>query len=165
MTARTLLASPLLWRLALALTALVLAYRQTSFARHDRTLGAMREALAAVPLPRGAEVVDRFEQLGVLSGNGNHCDYVVALRLSADVDPAALARQLRDRSLRVRDDRGTFEVLVEVWPPERPASASYDPAFGLLPERWLVRAPSGRSNPVVYAFWGGDPPAHDIRCH
>ena len=164
MTARTLLTSPLVRWLALALAALVLAYRQTSYARHDRTLRAMRDALAAVPLPRGAAVVDRFEQLGVLSGNGNHCDYVVALRLSANVDPLALARQLRNRSLRVRDGEGTFEAEVEVWPAETPPDA-YDPARGLLPERWIERSPSRRPSPVVYAFRGGEPPAHDFRCH
>lgn len=145
---------------ALAALAVGLALSRTSCARHQSSLAELRVALRAVPLPRGAERVEAFEQIGILQGNGNHCDYVVAVRVRTSRSPAEFARHFEGRSIRANFDGAEAVVPLSTW-----VGGEDESAAELLPAAWLRREPRGRPDFVVYAAWFGQEPGHDWRCH
>jgi hypothetical protein len=46
-------------------------------ARHAWVLRTLKHELAGLQHPPGTEVIDETSDFGLLSGNGNHCDFVV----------------------------------------------------------------------------------------
>lgn len=146
---------------AVLMMAAGLAASQTDCARHQRSVRAMRAALDAAPLPAGVEREETLAAVGLLSGNGNHCDYLVATRVRTRLAPAQLAARLRAQRLRVRFDSGLAELPLWV----SPGTAEDDFARELLPAAWLAPGSAASPRAVVFAFWGGEEPGSDMRCH
>ena len=142
-----------------AMLAAGLAASQTDCARHQRAMGAMRAAFDAAPLPPGVERGETMASMGILSGNGNHCDYLVAVRVRTRLAPAELAARLRAQRLRVHFDSGLAELPLWVVPGED------DLAREVLPPAWAAPGGAAGTRAVVFAFWGGEAPGSDIRCH
>jgi hypothetical protein len=136
-----------------------LATSQTDCARHQRAMRAMRAAFDAAPLPPGVAREETVASMGILSGNGNHCDFVVAARVRTRLAPADLAARLRAQRLRVRFDSGLAELPLWVVPGED------DLAREVLPPAWAIPGAADGGRAVVFAFWGGEAPGSDIRCH
>jgi hypothetical protein len=141
------------WALCLTFAALGgVGYGRSDYAANNRALARFARAVRAVPLPPDAIVEDTFTEVGLLQGNGNHCDYFVALRLRAGANATALAAYLRQRALPAP---GGGETTLEVWAPAPPD----DELARRLPADWP------RAATVVYASWFGQDANHDMRCH
>lgn len=131
---------------------------------HDRQLRALRRDFARLRHPPGTRLIGSKAVVGLLSGNGNHCDYFVGdLRTSAGLTRDAL------RHWYASHEAG-HEVFVI---PFRPGSGGRDEARPYaLPEGpdnlggWFALPSSlnGDAGYVVY-YHESDDPGHDIRCH
>lgn len=76
--------------IVLTLPLLLLLAGWDTMRRNDRRLTEFSEQLFAYPLPPASRILRQTAEVGVLTGNGNHCDYVARLELASSLPPMAV---------------------------------------------------------------------------
>ena len=68
--------------------------------RNDRRLAHFSAQLFSYPLPPRSRVLSQTAQVGVLTGNGNHCDYISRMELESWLPIAAIEAHYKELQLR-----------------------------------------------------------------
>jgi hypothetical protein len=110
--------------------------------RNDRQMTAFAAQLQAVTLPPGTMILSFESGVGILEGDGNHCDF-----------KASVAIQVGE------DDADAVEAVAA-----RYEAASFEPAW---PGTHQVYTEVVRSPAAVHVTIHDDgyPPGYDMRCH
>ena len=82
--------------------------------RNDRRLAHFSEQLFSYPLPPGSRVLSQTAQVGVLTGNGNHCDYISQMELESSLPIAAIEAHYQRLQLRPAAGNGAGAGLPAV---------------------------------------------------
>lgn len=135
---------------------------------HNVALYRFRSHFKTVTHPSSSTLLKRFSDVGLLEGNGNHCDYLVGHVRETDEPPD----QIVDHYIGGRYPRvdpsfdsgfGASVPLHVEFPDSNPS--------GLLTRDMpkMIQAARAKQKKktlyVVYAFDGGYPPNFDWRCH
>ncbi len=128
---------------------------------HNARLARIEEELTRLPLPEGTERLEVYSSVGLLSGNGNHCDYVSAMVLRGDVERPLLEEFYRQHTVSSPDGY-PLEIRIGAGGLQ-PAPGYYDAP---LARRWSESFQRGEQQVrVVYVFDAGQSPDGDPRCH
>jgi hypothetical protein len=133
----------------LALLASIVAYTSVFEIpewRNDEKLARLQERVSMLPLPPDTESDLRASasEVGLLAGNGNHCDYLVHLALVTKLPDAEIARHYQSVTVEGVDG-GELSGTVYVSP-----SGSWRAGFKSV---------------IVEFFDGGHEAGFDLRCH
>jgi hypothetical protein len=114
--------------------------------RDDAKLAQLQERVDMLPLPPDTEFDVGFSvsKVGLISGNSNHCDYLVRMSVLTKLPDAEIARYYESitvKGVEGRDISGTVYVN---------PSGSYREGYKAV---------------IVQFFDDGNPPGFDLRCH
>src|SRR2546423_80928 len=86
--------------LAVVFVALIISSCGLAMIANNRYLHQMETALAAIPPPPQSEHLATRSAVGVLAGNGNHCDFFVGTLFRSDSDstPEAIGKHYAGRT-------------------------------------------------------------------
>lgn len=127
---------------------------------HDRTLANFSSEIAQLPLPSGTTRQDVVTVVGQQSGNGDHCDYLVAVTLITDMGKHEAEEYFKGKY----SDPTNLRFL---WADEMEQYASQaNAAFSIhvLSEWVRGRQHDDKTNLVVYRFEGSMTSSWDYRC-
>ncbi|WP_309895020.1 hypothetical protein [Archangium sp.] len=128
---------------------------------HDARLARLEQELTRLPLPEGTERVGVYSRVGLLSGNGNHCDYVSAMLLRGDMERTLLEGFYRQHTVSSPDG---YPLEIRIGAGGLQPAPEYED--DLLADRWMEALPvEGPQARVVYVFDAGLNPEGDPRCH
>jgi len=134
--------------------------------RHNVLLARFERGVRAVPLPPGTSVVATTSRFGLLSGNGNHCDYLAVSLLSSTLPREGLQAHFAGRTARAAEHGGEVELrVVPLGDAAHPDDLRFYAGFDARTEfhRELSGAPAGGLF-LLYAMdqYSAD---MDFRCH
>ena len=119
--------------IVLTLPVLLFLVGWDSMRRNDRRLTEFSEQLFAYPLPPDSRILRQTAQVGVLTGNGNHCDYVARLEIESSLPPAAVDAHYQELRLHPAVGNGAGgglpAVTVESQGPGRVAITATDAPY------------------------------------
>ncbi|HZH77173.1 MAG TPA: hypothetical protein VEY88_14180 [Archangium sp.] len=108
----------------------------SSMREHDARLARIEQELTRLPLPEGTERVGVYSRVGLLSGNGNHCDYVSAMLLRGDVERALLEGFYRQHTVSSPDG---YPLEIRIGADGLQPAPEYED--DLLADRWMEALP------------------------
>ncbi len=120
--------------------------------RNNARLDKFSDNLFNYPLPSGTEEEDRYTEMGLLGGNGNHCDYIAGKSLVTELSQGDIEAYYKDVEFPPAVSQSEYARL---W-------------GGLIPVRvHFADEPSadGRLCFSISISDIGNPPDFDIRCH
>jgi hypothetical protein len=128
---------------------------------HNARLAQIEQELAALPLPQGMERLGVYSRVGLLSGSGNHCDYLAVMVLRGDVERAVLEEFYRRHTVSSPDG---YPLEIRIGAGRRQPAPEHE---GILWDfEWLGAFPTEEQQVrLVYTFDGGLEPEDDPRCH
>lgn len=135
-------------------------YRSSSCYRHNRSLAELKARFDDLPHPEGTTGGEVVARLGLINGNGNHCDYFVG-QLRSAVHPREAI--LRGYVKTTGDGREVHARFLDEIAPSDPLPLDLRSLAS-----WRLRPAelAERSAYVVYLFLpGADPAEMDPRCH
>ena len=134
-----------------------------SMREHNARLARIEEELTRLPLLEGTERLDVYSSVGLISGNGNHCDYLSAMVLRGDVERTVLEEFYREHTVSSPDGY-PLELRVGAGGLQpAPGYEVYDaPLASLWAEAFRLE---GQKVQVVYVFDAGLSADGDPRCH
>lgn len=83
--------------------------------RNDRRLARFAEQLDRFPPPASAHVVHRLADVGLLAGNGNHCDFLVRHEITSALPLASVRAHYARLRLRPAIPEVAGDALLEVF--------------------------------------------------
>jgi hypothetical protein len=132
-----------------------------SMSQHDARLAHIERALEMLPLPPGTKRLGSYSRVGLLSGSGNHCDYLAIMVLGGPVERASLEEFYRHHTVPTPEE---YPLEVRIGAGGLEPAPEYDDS--LLAHDWKSALPfKGQQATVVYVFDAGHHPAADPRCH
>ncbi|MFY0574110.1 hypothetical protein ACN28S_06880 [Cystobacter fuscus] len=132
-----------------------------SMREHDERLERIEQALMHLPLPAGLEQLGVYSRVGLLSGNGNHCDYLSAMALRGAAERSVLEEFYRQHTVSSPDG---YPLEIRIGAGGLQPAPGYDD--DLLADSWMdAFRMEGQQVRVVYVFDGGLNPDGDPRCH
>jgi hypothetical protein len=137
-----------------AILALIIGSCSAPYLLHDYALTRVRHAYRQIKHPTSSSGLEALSQVGLLSGNGNHCDYFVGEIRESDDSPD----QIRDYYAKF-----SFPITVEFPNQRGRIDPSVDDMFEAL--RHARAKQTKKTLYVVYALDGGYEPNFDLRCH
>jgi hypothetical protein len=150
--------------LPLGLAGLLLLLFLAGIPQHEWRAWKLSEALATVPHPADTSLVVARRKVGLLVGNGNHCDFFAGELRSFTGTREQLQAFYTGKE--VPSPLGSYpeEVRIAFFDSgkERPVDLPYDFAE---PEKWGAPRSQADQFYVVYLFNGGHDTGMDIRCH
>lgn len=145
----------------LILTTIVVVYLRSDYHRHNRFLARLRTSLSSLPLPAQTTKLASVSRVGLLAGNGNHCDYAVAEMHSTKLGRDEILRHYNQQSVPNPEGPSRFGVEVAFFDGNSPPTFGlYDPLFS------CAEASPGELRYVVGVILIGYHDAgFDPRCH
>lgn len=102
-----------------------------------------------------------YSRVGLLSGGGNHCDYVSVMALRGNVERTALEALYRQQTVSSPDG---YALEIRIGAGGLQPAPEYEDA--LLAREWMdAFQVDGQQVRVVYVFDAGLNPDGDPRCH
>ncbi len=145
-------------------TALVVAYFLALFIVmpriHDSALGEFSRGPLDIELPEGTSQIASMNRVGLLQGNGNHCDYLAGSLVKTDASKEELTEYF------AQNYKGEGAVQI-VWLDEESVytGASSSPATIFALRDWIMGTPqTATGTAVVFAFRTGLTSSFDYRC-
>jgi len=136
---------------------------------HNAGLRRFRAAFAQVTHPPSSIALHEFSAVGLLEGNGNHCDYLAGQFRETDLSPVEVVRAYADARVRrvnpkAHDSGFGDYVLVHVeFPEQTPSDISHLHDAATLAAVHAKR--TRKTLYLVYAIDSGYPPDFDLRCY
>lgn len=119
--------------------------------------------LGTVAHPAGTAHVHSRRQVGLLTGNGNHCDYFAGELRTYSGSRAELLAFYSGKELQSPLGRHQAEVQVAFF--EASTRNERLPHAHDEPTEWGLSPEAADRFYVVYLFDGGHDPGYDLRCH
>jgi hypothetical protein len=139
----------------------VLLYLRSDIYEHNQYLAALQRSLAALPLPPGARRIQAYGRVGLLAGNGNHCDYLAAELCATTSDAETVLRHYGEMSIPAPNGRGTFKIHATILGGSQPP----DSDLALWPELDTTGAPGELRYAIYVVLIGHHDAGFDPRCH
>jgi hypothetical protein len=129
---------------------------------HDERLARIEQALLRLPLPEGTERLGVYSRVGLLSGSGNHCDYLSVMALRGNVERPALEALYHQQTVSSPDG---YALEIRIGAGGLQSAPEYEDA--LLARGWMdaFQVEGQQQVRVVYVFDAGLNPDGDPRCH
>ena len=151
-----------LWGITIIIVCVVAAaYFRSDMHRHNRFLAQLRRSLAALPLPAETTRLKADAKLGMLAGNGNHCDYIVAETHATERTRAEIEAHYAQLSIPNPENSSSFTPEVAFFADGRPPDLDVNADLDLA-------APSHADNLKYVLFVrliGYHDAGSDLRCH
>lgn len=145
----------------LVLSGAVPLYLRSDIRRHNRFLTALRRSMESLPLPEGTTRLKADSRLGLLAGNGNHCDYIVAEVHATSRTRAKVVEHYSQLSIPNPEGQGCFELQIEFFVDGRPPDLEVHPPLDIS-----VSDPTEQTKYVVFIrLIGYHDAGSDPRCH
>lgn len=127
---------------------------------HDRTQAARSLTLTSIPLPEKTTKVEQIDEIGQLSGNGDHCDYLTAIMLKTDLLKSEVESYYKNNY------KG--ESTLDFFSVDEPNNLSVTgpDAIAIHPlKKWFTeKSESNPTNVVIFIFDSGITSSLDSRC-
>lgn len=153
----------------LVLVLLVVGSCSVPYVLHNRALARVRGEYPRISHPASSSVLASFSDVGLLGGNGNHCDYLVGEIRESDDSPEQLKAVYSAFSFPMLDPNtsqwGGEPVPVTIEFPETARDSSI--LQFVIPEV-VKNARAQQRKKTLYAVYildGGYEPNGDLRCH
>ncbi len=152
----------------LSIALLLLGACYLPYGLHDYALLQFKRSFSRVTHLRSSVLLHEWSQVGLLEGNGNHCDYLAAQFRETDQSPAEVRQHYAPFTVPRSDPSYETgfgaEVPVRV---EFPDLRTTDLAHLTSAETnaAIHRKRTKKTLYVVYAIDAGYPPDFDFRCH
>jgi hypothetical protein len=135
---------------------------------NSRHLRRIKAQLAALPLPPQTQRLANKSALGILGGNGNHCDYFVGSLFRSSLAPAAIQQHYAGRTFHnpVTSAREQFKVSILATPNDFNSRIVWLPDSMDRPEAWGVSAQDFTLGTMfLVSFFESYRANDDCRCH
>lgn len=132
--------------------------------RNDWLLWRFRSAFAEMPHPAETTEIGLGSDVGLLMGNGNHCDFFVGVARCFNGDRGSIRRFYKKAVVRNPIDGNAEPVQLAFFTGGSLPGESVPYDFSRI-ESWGRRADKSSTVYVVYVFPSGYEPGWDFRCH
>jgi len=127
---------------------------------HNQNLKEFSEQLVIIPPPAKTQEIDKLNQIGQQSGNGDHCDYLSALLLKTDIPKPEVEKYYSDNYK--GKSRLYFFWINE---PHKPGIGNVNPTNIFTLDEWVNnKSKTTGANLIIYIFEGAMTSAIDYRC-
>jgi hypothetical protein len=132
-----------------------------SMREHNARLAFIEKELLRLPFPEGTERLGVYSRVGLLSGNGNHCDYLSAMALQGDVERTFLEEFYRRHAVSSPDG---YPLEIRIGAGGLKPAPEYNDI--LMDDLWREAFQiDGQRGIIVYVVDGGLNADGDPRCH
>ncbi|MGD8450271.1 MAG: hypothetical protein PVJ57_00505 [Phycisphaerae bacterium] len=136
-------------------------YLTADMRRHNRFLVALQRSLAALPLPEGTTRLAADSRVGLLAGNGNHCDYIVAEAHATTQTPDQITAHYAHLAIPNPNGQNSFNVEIAFFRDDEPPDLDVHAALNLR-----VADHADRTRYVLFIrLIGYEASGLDPRCH
>lgn len=133
--------------------------------KHDRTLLSLKKSFDLISHPEKTKIVAQFSKLGVLSGNGNHCDYFVGQLRKTNLSPNEIIAWYKKTGKISSDVGRDCDVMIEFYSKGKlkeydAVPFDYEDLSQLIPH-----IENNQNYYLIYVFDTGYDAGWDYRCH
>ena len=140
----------------------------TDYLSNSRSLRRMEASLGELPLPPQTEMIANHSRFGILSGNGNHCDFFVGASFRSTLAPEAIrehyARLTFLNPVTFKQEAYKLSIIESVQ--SFSSSVGWFPDSMDRPDAWSVSSQDFASGTVfIVSIHRSYEANNDCRCH
>lgn len=150
------------------LIGVIVLFLETDYFTNSRHLRQIEAQLAALPFPPQTQRLASKSALGILGGNGNHCDFFVGSLFRSSLAPAAIQQHYAGRAFHnpVTSTQEQFMVSILATPKDFNSGIVWLPDSLDRPEAWGVSAQDFMAGTIFpISFFESYRANADCRCH